>query len=123
MKYIRTACGVKRVGDSASPGIVLKVREILTEYRSMLISRLMTDLNTYIDYKFSRKPDISRLQIIKERLHVVRNSPLDMGRYEAIVHDVLAKEMVYVSATLFFQEIDETIGRELHTDPMLLSGK
>ena len=120
MKSIRTTSGVKRIEDSDPATTALKLREILSDHRASLISRLLTDLTLYVNYRFSRKPDARELQTIKERLYTIKNSPLDLSRYDVILDHVLKNEMTYVSTRLFFIEIDEIIGRELNAAQMML---
>ena len=120
MKFIRTTGGVKRIEDSDPATIALKLREILTDHRASLISRLLSDLALYIDYRFSCKPDARGLQNIKERLYTVRNSPLDLGRYDMVLNEVLGNQMTYVIASPFYLEIDEIIGRELNATQLTL---
>ena len=114
MKSIRTTSGVKRIEDSDPAATALKLREILSDHRASLISRLLTDLTLYIDYRFSHKPDSRALQNIKERLYTVRNSPLDLSRYNVVLDEVLRNQMTHLIARPFYLEIDEIIGRELN---------
>ncbi len=114
MKIIRTTDGIRRMDDSNEATVVLKLREILHDQRSMLISRLVTDLSTYIDYKFSRKPDSRQLEVLRERLYAIRNSPLDLERYDEVLQHVLKNDVTHLGAAPFFSEIDEVISRELN---------
>lgn len=120
MKILRTLNGVKRIEDSDPNVMLLKVRQILDEQRNGLISRLMNDLAPYIDYKFQVRPDARQLDSIKEKLFALKNSGLDLEKYDALLQHVLHHESTYVNAEPFYKEIDESISGHLNAAQLKL---
>ena len=120
MKTLRTLNGVKRIEDSDPNVMLLKVRQILDEQRNGLITRLINDLAAYIDYKFQVRPDARQLALIKEKLYTLKNSGLDLEKYDALLQHVMHHDSTYVNAEPFYKEIDENISGHLHTAQLKL---
>jgi hypothetical protein len=120
MKIIRTLNGVKRIEDSDPNILLLKVRQIFDEQRNGLITRLITDLASYIDYKFQVRPDIKQLESIKEKLYSLKNSGLDLEKYDGLLQHVLHHDSTYVNAEPFYKEIDENISWHLNAAQLKL---
>src|SRR5687768_12219052 len=120
MKIIRTLNGVKRIEDSDPNILLLKVRQIFDEQRNGLITRLITDLASYIDYKFQVRPDIKQLESIKEKLYSLKNSGLDLEKYDSLLQHVLHHDSTYVNAEPFYKEIDENISWHLNAAQLKL---
>lgn len=121
MKTIRTTAGLRRIQDSDPSATIFKIREILSEQRDTYINRLSSDLSSYIHYKFNLKPTSQQLDTIKDKLISLKNSALDLDRYDSILHSILNKENTYVSAEPFYKEIDEKIGSELNSGQLKLA--
>lgn len=120
MKTIKTVLGIKRIEEKDYPLAVLQLREILDAHRSTLITRLISDLPTYIDYKFNRKVDSKQLEAIKDKLSFLKNSSVDMDKYGFILQNVMAHEITYVATEPFYKEIDDNIGWYLNESQLKL---
>ena len=120
MKTIKMPAGVKRIEDSDTNVTLFKLRDILHAQRNTLITRMVGDLTTYIDYKFQTKPTSRQLEVIKERLQTLKNSTLDLDRYDFIIQHFLAHATNYVNAEPFYKEIDGYIREELNAAQLKL---
>ncbi|HEY0656538.1 MAG TPA: hypothetical protein VGD65_25570 [Chryseosolibacter sp.] len=120
MKTLRTLQGIRRIEDSDPNVMLLKVRQILDEQRNNLITRLVSDLASYIDYKFRVRPDARQLEAIREKLFSLRNSGLDLERYDTILQHVMDHDSTYLTAEPFYKEIDENIGWHLNLSQLKL---
>ncbi|MBA4054018.1 MAG: hypothetical protein C0490_04835 [Marivirga sp.] len=120
MKTVRTVLGIKKIEDNDHQVTVLKLREILDAHRGTLITRLISDLPSYIDYKFNTKVNSQQLEIIKEKLSFMKNSSVDMDKYGFILQDVLSHENTYVATGPFYKEIDDNIGWYLNESQLKL---
>lgn len=110
MKTVKTVLGTKKIEEKDHQVAVLQLREILDAHRSTLITRLISDLPTYIDYKFNRKVNSKQLEAIKEKLSFLKNSSVDMDKYGFILQSVMDHEVTYVASEPFYREIDDNIG-------------
>ena len=120
MKTIKTPLFTRKIEDSNPDVILFQLREILTDYRKSLISRLILDLPTYLDYRFKIKADKKQLEDIREKLYEIKNRSADLSKYDVIVQQVLANESTYISTRLFYQEIDRNISSYLSEAPLTL---
>lgn len=120
MKRIRIASGIKRFEDGDMNATLFRLRDILNEHRTVLISRLVSDLGTYIDYKFKTKATARQLDSVRESLHALKNSVLDLERYNDIVDHCFQNELTHVGTEPFMQEIDENISNVLNISQLKL---
>jgi len=120
MKTIKTPLFTRKIEDSNPDVILFQLREILTDYRKSLISRLILDLPTYLDYRFKIKADKKQLEDIREKLYEIKNGSADLSKYDVIVQQVLANESTYISTQLFYHEIDRNISSYLTEVPLTL---
>ena len=120
MKTIKTPLFTRKIEDSNPDVILFQLREILTDYRKSLISRLILDLPTYLDYRFKIKADKKQLEDIREKLYEIKNGSADLSKYDVIVQQVLANESTYISTRPFYQEIDRNISSYLSEAPLTL---
>ena len=120
MKTIKTPLFTRKIEDSSPEVILFQLREILTDYRKSLISRLILDLPTYLDYRFKIKADKKQLEDIREKLYEIKNGSADLSKYDVIVQQVLANESTYISTRLFYHEIDRNISSYLTEVPLTL---
>jgi hypothetical protein len=120
MKILRTLHGIKRIEDSDPNVMLLKVRQIFDEQRNSLITRLVSDLASYIDYRFRVKPDAKQLAEIREKLYSLKNSGLDLEKYDALFQHVMDHDATYINAEPFYKEIDENIGWHLNVAQLKL---
>ena len=120
MKTVKTPLFTRKIEDSNQDIVLFQLREILTDYRKSLISRLILDLPTYLDYRFKIKADKKQLDDIREKLYEIKNGSADLSKYEVIVQQVLANDSTYISTRLFYQEIDRNISSYLNEVPLTL---
>jgi hypothetical protein len=120
MKTIKTASGIRKIEDCSESVALLKIREILMDHRSILISRLIADLATYVEYKFKTKLTKEQEQSIVDRLNNVKHSMIDLDRYNAIIETILQSEKSYVNSEPFYKEMDEVISWYVRPSQMVL---
>ena len=120
MKAVKTVNGIKRIDDSDAGATLFRLRDVLSEHRSVLVSRLIGDLSAYIDYKLSQKVTGRKLDSVKDSLQLLKNSTLDLDRYRDIVDHFFNNNMTYISTEPFMKEIDETISMALNTSQLKL---
>jgi len=113
IRTIKISTGVRRIEDQNQNAALLKLREILNEERKILINRMETDLNAYIQYRFSKKANANQLEKIKAKLQSLKNSNIDLDQYNSLVRDFFQQEKTYVSSEPFYKEIDQCISDEL----------
>jgi hypothetical protein len=110
MKTIKTAAGLLTLKDGDRYFVSLQLRSILQDHRTQLVDNLISsDLNRYIDYKFDRTANPIQLNRIKNRLIELRQSGVNMTRYDSILQSVIKYDFVQLGNASFFHEIDEII--------------
>jgi hypothetical protein len=120
MKIVKTASGIRKIENCAEPVALLKIREILMDHRSVLISRMIVDLATYVEYKFKTKINKEQEQSITDKLNTVKHSLIDLDRYNPIIQTILQSEKSYVNSEPFYKEIDEVISWYVRPSQMVL---
>ena len=118
MKTIKTGFGIKKIEDCEEGVLILQMRELLTAHRAALIQRLVSDLPIYLEYLFHIKVEKKQLEEIKDRLNFLKNSSIDLDKYNSIVRQVVNQEVTHVTNELFYQELNECIGWHLN-EPQL----
>jgi hypothetical protein len=115
MKLIKTANGPKTIDDWDINYVPVKLRDILHEHRSTLITNILKGrgVETYLSYKFNRKATKAQIDAIKEQLFVRKHSPLEIDDYPGILEEVLRSEVVALDNEKFFSEIEVIFKREL----------
>jgi hypothetical protein len=109
MKSVRTVLGVKKIEEKDHHMALLQLRELLDAHRNMLINRLIADLPAYLDYKFNSRINQKQLESLKDKLSFMKNSSVDMDKYDFIFQHMMANDSTYVSSEPFYREIDENI--------------
>jgi hypothetical protein len=122
MKTIKTAAGVRRLEDTGDYITLFKLREILAEHRRILINRIISDPNAYLDYKFQRRLTGQPLKSLLTRLADLSAASIDLDKYESILKEFEHQQNIVVSNALFYQEIDEVIYDELNSSQLKLVG-
>jgi hypothetical protein len=120
MKKIRIANGIKRIEDADMNAMLFRLRDILTEHRGILITRLISDIGTYIDYKFAIKADSRQMEIAKDSLQALKNSVLDLDKYNDIIDRCINNEITYIGSEPFMQEIDDHLVTSLNLPQLKL---
>lgn len=121
MKKVRIVSGIKKIEDSDVHTALFKLRDVLMEHRSVLITRLVSDLSGYIDYKFRTRVNNRQLETIREHLYSLKNSALDLERYHEIIDHFHAHDTTHITSAPFFKEIDESIGAILNASQLTIS--
>lgn len=107
MKTIKSALlGNKSLIDTNPEVLLVQLKEILKAHRELIINRMMSDLPTYLDYKFNIKADKKMIDTIKDRLLDLKKSNADLETYDKIVQQVLNKAVTHLTNEPFYIEID-----------------
>jgi len=110
MKTIKTSSGLRSINSTEYTVISNQLRAILQEQRTALIENLVaSDLNRYIDYKFSRQADPLQLNRIKTKLNEMKTRSINMIRYGTVMESIEKYDFVQLGNDLFFMEIDHII--------------
>lgn len=117
MKSVRIATSVKHIEEADSNVTLFRIQEILSEHRSMLITGILTDLPTYLQFKFYTKADKDR-QILRDKLLELSNSKVNLDRYLDIVNEIEKNSNYRVPSREFFKEIDSTIDQVLNPNQL-----
>ena len=120
MRIVKTASGIKKIENCTEPVALIKIREILMDHRSVLISRMTADLATYVEYKFKTKINKEQAESITDKLNTVKHSLIDLDRYSRIIETILQSEKSYVDSEPFYKEIDEVISWYVRPSQMVL---
>ncbi len=108
MKTIKSALlGTKQLIDTNPDVLLLQVREILKEHRELIITRMISDLPTYIIYKFNVKPTRKMVESVKDQLLDLKKGNVDLDKYSNVVQMVLNRAVTHLTNEPFYVEIDE----------------
>lgn len=120
IRTIRIATGIKKIELGNENIAMLQIRDVLKQHRDSLISSLLSDLTTYINYHFRTPPKKDQLQNIKNRLLDLKSSGISLTKYGYLVDEILSNETTYVKSESFYLEINEVIGEELNPSQLTL---
>lgn len=110
MKTVKSALlGNKQLIDTNADALLLQLKEIIRDHRTLVITRLLNDLPTYLDYKFEVKPNKESLIKAKEQLIALKNGSVDLNTYNNIVQQLLNRAVVHLTNEPFYKEIDEVL--------------
>ena len=108
MKTVKSALlGAKQLIDTNEDVLAIQLKEIIKEHRALIITRMIGELPTYLDYKFNFKTDRDSLVKIKDSLLSLKNSGVDLKIYDNIVQQLLNRAVVHLTNEPFYIEIDE----------------
>ena len=108
MKTIKSALlGNKQLIDTNPDVLLLQLREILKEHRELIITRMISDLPTYIIYKFNVKPTRKMVESVKDQLLDLKKGNVDLDKYSNVVQMVLNRAVTHLTNEPFYVEIDE----------------
>ena len=77
--------------------------------KDALITRLISDLDTYLFYKFEFKPTKDQAMRIKEKLYSLKNAGVELEHFQNIVQQLLNRAQVHLTNEPFYTEIDEML--------------
>jgi hypothetical protein len=110
MKTVKSALlGAKTIIDHNTDAMLFQLKEIIKEHRALIITRMIGELHTYLDYKFQFKADKDSLIKIKDRLLQLKNSGVDLRHYDNIVQQLINRAQVHLTNEPFYLEIDEDL--------------
>jgi hypothetical protein len=120
MKSVRIASSIKHI-EEADPNVTLfRIQEILSEHRTMLITGLLTDLPTYLQFKFYAKVDKEMHGVLRDKLLDLSNSKVSIDRFDEIVQQIKKNNNYRVPSAEFFREIDGLLDSLLHPTQLTL---
>ena len=114
MKSVRIASSVKHIEEGDERVTLFRIQEILSEHRSTLVMGILSDLPTYLQFKFYTKVDKDIQGILREKLVELSNSKVNVDRYLDIVHEIERNSNFRVPSQEFFREIDSVIDQVLN---------
>jgi hypothetical protein len=107
MKTIKSALiGTKSLPDTNYND---ELRRILREHRTVILTRLLNELPTYLDYKFHSKPSKATMDSIKERLLSLKDSYVSLENYNNTVTMIETRQLSVLSGEEFYGEINAEI--------------
>jgi hypothetical protein len=110
MKTVKSALlGARQVNDSNEELMLDQLTEIIKEHRAIIITRLISDLDTYLFYKFEFKPTKDQAMRIKEKLYSLKNAGVELEHFQNIVQQLLNRAQVHLTNEPFYTEIDEML--------------
>ena len=108
MKTIKSALlGTKQLIDTNPDVLLIQLREILKEHRELIITRMISDLPTYIIYKFNVKPTRKMVESVKDQLLDLKKANVDLEKYTSVVQMVLHRAVTHLTNEPFYVEIAE----------------
>lgn len=120
MKSVRIVSSVKHVEEFDQNITLFRIQEILSEHRSTLIMRILSDLPTYLSFKFYTKVDKEHQELLKDKLFELANAKVNLDRYADIVQDIKNNDTYKVPSIPFFAEIDAVLDSHLNPSQLQL---
>jgi hypothetical protein len=120
MKSVRIANTVKHIEESDERVTLFRIQEILSEHRSALIMGILSDLPTYLQFKFYTKVDKEMQGILRDKLLELSNSKVNLDRYLHIVHEIEKNTNYRVPSQDVFKEIDSLLDSVLNPTQLKL---
>lgn len=120
MKSVRIAGTVKHIEEADNSILLFRIQEILSEYRTMLINGILTDIPSYVQFKFYAKVDKEVLSALREKLLDLSNSKVNLDRYDEIVQGIKQDTVYRVPSVDFFREIDGVLDSVLNPTQLTL---
>ena len=110
MKTIKSPLlGFKKLDDSDPDVLMLQLQEVLSQHQEILINRLLSDLPTYLDYRFQLKASKAELEEIREKLVFLKTRNVDLEMFGEIVARVRSNATTHLSNELFYSGIDRLL--------------
>lgn len=120
MKSVRIASTVKHIEEGDERVTLFRIQEILSEHRTMLITGILTDLPTYLQFKFYTKVDKEMQELLRDKLMELSNSKVNLDKYLDIVHEIEKNSNYRVPSQEFFREIDGVLDALLNPTQLML---
>lgn len=115
MKTLKSALlGAKNLDDTHADVFMHQVKDIIRQHRAIIINRLLSDMPTYLDYKFQlSKPTKTQLEQVKDELLSLKNSGVELAYYEVILNQLQTRQVVHLTNEPFYVEIDATVANQV----------
>jgi hypothetical protein len=81
---------------------------------------ILSDLPTYLQFKFYTKVDKQMQGILRDKLFELSNSKVSLDRYDGIVQEIKNNSNYRVPSQEFFKEIDSLLDAELNPSQLTL---
>lgn len=120
MKAVRIASTVKHIEEADQSVTLFRIQEILSEHRSTLIAGILTDLPTYLRFKFYTKVDKETQEVLKDKLWDLSNAKVNLDRYDLIIQEIKKSNNYRVPSVDFFKEIDTALDSVLNPTQLTL---
>lgn len=114
MKSVRIASTVKHIEEGDERVTLFRIQDILSEHRSTLVMGILSDLPTYLQFKFYTKVDKELQGVLRDKLLDLSNSKVSLDRYLDIVHEIEKNSNYRVPSQEFFREIDTLLDAALN---------
>ena len=101
MKSVRIASSIKYIEQADHNVTLFRIQEILSEHRSTLVMRILSDLPSYLQFKFYAKVDKGVQDMLKDKLFELSNSKVNLDRYDDIVQDIKSSSYYRVPSHQF----------------------
>jgi hypothetical protein len=111
MKTVKTAFGLRTIQSSSDQYLLaVQLHSILKDHRNYLIDKLISnELSRYISYKFDKKASAALFNQIKNNLENLKETEINMPKYDSLLQSVLQNDFTQLGSALFFVEIDKVI--------------
>ena len=115
MKIIKSGLIGARVVKAKEANIQLfQIRTIFNQHRDALVNRILSDLSTYIDFRFHLQPARPELVSLAEKIARLKNRDVDLDYYAPLLKELKRKDEIKIKNDYFFLEIDENIRMNLN---------
>jgi hypothetical protein len=116
MKIIKSGLIGARVVRVREANIQLfQIRAIFNQHRDALVNRILTDLGTYMEFKFRVQPSRNELIEIAQKIDQLKSKDVDLEYYQPLLKELKRKDEIKIKNDYFFLEIDESIRMNLTT--------
>jgi len=116
MKIIKSGLIGARVVRAREANIQLfQIRAIFNQHRDALLNRILTDLGTYMEFKFHMQPSRNELVEIAQKIDQLKSKDVDLEYYKPLLKELKRKDEIKIKNDYFFLEIDESIRMNLTT--------
>jgi len=121
MKTVKSALlGSKQLIDTNADVLLIQLKEIIKEHRALIITRLINDLRTYLDYKFHSRPNRDQLLQIKDKLLSLQDNEVNLMKYQSVINQLDNNEAIRLTNEPFLSEIDESVSCLIGTNELTL---
>ena len=120
LRTIKIATGIRKIELNNENLAMIQIGDVLKQHRDTLINSLLSDLPTYISYKFGKPASKEKLEQVKLKLTELKHSSINLTSYGDVIDEVLANESTYIKSEPFYKEINSVISEELNPTQLVL---